>query len=144
MRKATNMGRDELISLGTCFGKFTKTRKFKLHITALDYLAQYAKVSPPPAKKGATTALLQSNSIIYFNQQYKVWVKPAAEMSFLYGNHISKAGLGRITEDTPQCALSLLSSFLASLFFLILPISFLLFYHSKSDAFFLFFFFFCF
>ena len=24
------------------------------------------------------------------------------EMSFLYGNHITKAGLGRITENTPQ------------------------------------------
>ena len=44
MRRATSVGRDRLISLGVCFGKFTKTRKFKLHITALDYLAQYAKV----------------------------------------------------------------------------------------------------
>ena len=34
--------------------------------------------------------------------QYKVWVKPSAEMSFLYGNHINKAGLGRITDATPQ------------------------------------------
>lgn len=32
------------MSLGTCFGKFTKTHKFRLHITALDYLAPYAKV----------------------------------------------------------------------------------------------------
>jgi len=76
MRKATNVGRAELVSLGTCFGKFTKTRKFKLHVTCLEYIAQYAK--------------------------YKVWVKPAAEMSFLYGHNITKAGLGRITEDTPQ------------------------------------------
>ena len=44
MRKATNVGRTELMSLGTCFGKFTKTRKFKLHVTCLDYIAQYAKV----------------------------------------------------------------------------------------------------
>lgn len=47
MRKATNVGRAELMSLGTCFGKFTKTRKFKLHVTCLDYLAQYAKVRAP-------------------------------------------------------------------------------------------------
>ncbi|KAJ6228696.1 60s ribosome subunit biogenesis protein nip7 [Anaeramoeba flamelloides] len=33
---------------------------------------------------------------------YKVWVKPSAELSFLYGNHILKAGLGRISENTPQ------------------------------------------
>eukprot|EP00741_Cyanophora_paradoxa_P013347 tig00020684_g12890.t1 len=76
MRKATNIGRDSLVAMGTCFGKFTKTGKFRLHITCLDYLAQFAK--------------------------YKVWVKPSAEMSFLYGNHVLKAGLGRITENTPQ------------------------------------------
>lgn len=34
--------------------------------------------------------------------QYKVWVKPGAEQSFLYGNHILKSGLGRITENTAQ------------------------------------------
>ncbi|CAG8556043.1 7211_t:CDS:2 [Paraglomus occultum] len=76
MRRATSVGRDRLISLGVCFGKFTKTRKFKLHITALDYLAQYAK--------------------------HKVWIKPNGEMSFLYGNHVLKAHIGRITEDTPE------------------------------------------
>ena len=31
----------------------------------------------------------------------QVWVKPAAEMQFLYGNHVLKSGLGRITEGTP-------------------------------------------
>eukprot|EP01125_Pyxidicula_operculata_P007972 TRINITY_DN2688_c0_g1_i1.p1 TRINITY_DN2688_c0_g1~~TRINITY_DN2688_c0_g1_i1.p1 ORF type:complete len:181 (+),score=28.37 TRINITY_DN2688_c0_g1_i1:43-585(+) len=76
MKKATNIGRKEIISLGVCFGKFTKTKKFKLHVTCLDYLAQYAR--------------------------YKVWVKPSAELSFLYGNNVLKAGLGRITENTPQ------------------------------------------
>ena len=78
MLHATNIGRDELIMLGTCFGKFTKSGKFKLHITALDYLAQYAK--------------------------YKVWLKPSAEMGFLYGNHVPMAGLGRMTQETPQYA----------------------------------------
>jgi 60S ribosome subunit biogenesis protein NIP7 len=34
--------------------------------------------------------------------QYKVWVKPAAEQSFLYGNNILKSGLARMTENTPQ------------------------------------------
>ncbi len=32
------------VMAGTCFGKFTKTKKFKLHVTCLDYLAPYAKV----------------------------------------------------------------------------------------------------
>lgn len=44
MKRATNIGREELMSLGTCFGKMTKSGKFRLGITCLDYLAQYAKV----------------------------------------------------------------------------------------------------
>jgi len=32
----------------------------------------------------------------------QVWVKPNGEMPFLYGNHVLKAHLGRITEDTPE------------------------------------------
>jgi 60S ribosome subunit biogenesis protein NIP7 len=73
---ATSLPRTTLLSLGTCFGKFSKTGKFRLHVTALDYLAQY------------TT--------------YKVWVKPNGEMPFLYGNHVLKAHVGRITQDTPE------------------------------------------
>lgn len=78
MKTATCASREELVSLGTCFGKFTHSRKFHLKITCLDYLAQFAK--------------------------YKLWVKPAAEMSFLYGNHITKAGVARMTEAIPQYA----------------------------------------
>lgn len=36
--------------------------------------------------------------------QYKVWVKPSSELAFLYGNHITKSGLVRMTEETPQYA----------------------------------------
>lgn len=85
MKRAVSVGRDNLISLGVCFGKFTKTGKFRLHITSLDVLAQYAKVF---------------ESLLTF--QYKVWVKPNGEMPYLYGNHVLKAHLGRITEDTPE------------------------------------------
>ena len=45
VRQATNVAREKLLAMGTCFGKFTKSMKFKLHITCLDYLAQYAKVT---------------------------------------------------------------------------------------------------
>jgi len=76
MKKAGHVARDNLLSFGTCFGKFTKSAKFRLHITALDYLAPYAK--------------------------YKVWVKDGAEQQFLYGNHVMKSGLSRITENTTQ------------------------------------------
>lgn len=43
MRLSISVARSNLISLGTCLGKFSKSGKFKLHITSLDYLAQYAK-----------------------------------------------------------------------------------------------------
>jgi len=76
MKSAANFSREQLISMGTCFGKFTKTRKFRLHVTCLDYLASYAK--------------------------YKVWIKPSGIMPFLYGNNVLKAHLGRITENTPK------------------------------------------
>merc|ERR1712014_396049 len=76
MKKGTNIGRQNLVSMGTCFGKYTKSGKFKLQITALDYLAPYAK--------------------------FKIWVKPTAEQSFLYGHNVQKSGLGRITDNTPQ------------------------------------------
>lgn len=45
LRHAVSIHRDQLLSIGTCFGKFTKSRKFRLHITALDYLAPYAQVN---------------------------------------------------------------------------------------------------
>eukprot|EP01097_Dermamoeba_algensis_P005321 TRINITY_DN3381_c0_g2_i1.p1 TRINITY_DN3381_c0_g2~~TRINITY_DN3381_c0_g2_i1.p1 ORF type:complete len:181 (+),score=32.93 TRINITY_DN3381_c0_g2_i1:46-588(+) len=68
--------RKQISCFGVCFGKFSKTKKFKLHITALAVIAPFA--------------------------QYKVWVKPSAEMSYLYGNHVLKSGLGRITDNTPS------------------------------------------
>eukprot|EP00092_Neocalanus_flemingeri_P022838 GFUD01024763.1.p1 GENE.GFUD01024763.1~~GFUD01024763.1.p1 ORF type:complete len:181 (+),score=53.84 GFUD01024763.1:44-586(+) len=76
MKWAANVARENIVALGTCFGKFTKTRKFRLHITALDFLAPYA--------------------------QHKIWVKASAEQQFLYGHHVMKSGLGRITENTPK------------------------------------------
>ncbi|KAA1096826.1 ribosome biosynthesis protein nip7 [Puccinia graminis f. sp. tritici] len=76
MKSATSVSKEKLISLGVCLGKFSKTGKFKLHITSLDLISKYA--------------------------QYKVWIKPNGEMPFLYGNHVVKAHLGRITEDTPE------------------------------------------
>jgi 60S ribosome subunit biogenesis protein NIP7 len=73
---ATSVARDSLLSLGTCLGKFTKTGKFRLHITALDVIAPHAR--------------------------YKVWVKANGEMPFLYGGHVLKAHVGRWSEDCPE------------------------------------------
>lgn len=72
------MARDKLVALGTCIGKLTHSGKFHLTIGALDLLAHHCK--------------------------YKVWVKPNTELQYLYGNHVLKAGLGRITENTPAHA----------------------------------------
>jgi 60S ribosome subunit biogenesis protein NIP7 len=73
---ATSVARPNLLSLGTCIGKFTKTGKFRIHITALDVIAPHAR--------------------------YKVWVKPNGEMPFLYGGNVVKAHVGRWSEDCPQ------------------------------------------
>lgn len=73
---ASSIARANLLSLGTCLGKFTKTGKFRLHITALDIIAPHAR--------------------------YKVWVKPNGEMPFLYGGNIVKAHVGRWSEDCPE------------------------------------------
>jgi 60S ribosome subunit biogenesis protein NIP7 len=76
MRFATSVGRLELMSLGICLGKFTKTGKFRLHITSLEFLAQYAR--------------------------YKIWIKPNGEMSYLYGNNVLKAHVGKMSDDIPE------------------------------------------
>ena len=73
VKRATNIGRAQLVSLGTCIGKFTKGGKFHLTVQSVNQLAANAK--------------------------HKVWLKPTSEMSFLYGNHVLKGGLGRITEN---------------------------------------------
>ncbi|CAD8156680.1 unnamed protein product [Paramecium pentaurelia] len=75
---ATNVGKDELLHVGTYFGKFTKTKKFRLNITCLEILAKYAK--------------------------HKVWLKSSGEQSFLYGNHVIKAHLAKMSENIPQYA----------------------------------------
>lgn len=73
---ATSVSRENLLSLGTCLGKYTKTGKFRMHITALDVIAPHAR--------------------------YKVWIKANGEMPFLYGGNILKAHIGRWSEDCPE------------------------------------------
>lgn len=73
---AVSVARQNLLSLGTCIGKFTKTGKFRIHVTALDVIAPHAR--------------------------YKVWVKANGEMPFLYGGNVVKAHVGRWSEDCPH------------------------------------------
>lgn len=49
---------------GVCIGKFTKGRKFRLQVTALDLISKYSR--------------------------YKIWLKPGGEQAFVYGNHVIK------------------------------------------------------
>merc|ERR1711982_132222 len=44
LKSCTSFSRKDLLTLGVQFGKFTKSGKFHVHITSLDYLSQYAKV----------------------------------------------------------------------------------------------------
>ncbi|XAR57096.1 hypothetical protein NMG60_11025118 [Bertholletia excelsa] len=56
VKRATNIKRENLVSLGTQIGKFTKGGSFHLTIQSLNLLAANAK--------------------------HKVWLKPTSEMSF--------------------------------------------------------------
>ncbi|MES1922318.1 ribosome biosynthesis protein nip7, partial [Bonamia ostreae] len=76
LRDAENVEKKKLFTTGVCLGKFTKTKKFRLNITALPILAEFAK--------------------------HKIWIKQSSEMSFMYGNNVLKAGIGRMTENTPK------------------------------------------
>ena len=73
---ATSIPRANLLSLGTCIGKFTKTGKFRIHVTALEAIAPHAR--------------------------YKVWIKSNGEMPFMYGGNVVKAHIGRWSEDCPE------------------------------------------
>lgn len=76
VKYANAIPRKQLISTGTCVGKLSKTGKFRIHITFLNWLAKYT-----PGK---------------------VWLKPAGEQAFLYGNQVIKRHLGRVVEDVEK------------------------------------------
>ncbi|RYC61299.1 hypothetical protein CHU98_g4928 [Xylaria longipes] len=76
---ATSIARDNLASVGICLGKFTKARSQLTSKFRLEY-----------------------NKIYRTHARYKIWIKPNGVMPFLYGSHISKAHVGRWTEDCPS------------------------------------------
>uniref|UniRef100_A0A8C5JVY1 60S ribosome subunit biogenesis protein NIP7 homolog n=1 Tax=Jaculus jaculus TaxID=51337 RepID=A0A8C5JVY1_JACJA len=75
LKLTVNISGNKLLSLRTCFGKFTKTHKFHLHITVLDYLAPYAK--------------------------YKVWIKPGGVV--VYSMADIPLGFGVAAKSTQDC-----------------------------------------
>ena len=78
LKQITSFSRDTLLSAGMCVGKFTHSGKFQITIHFLEVLAQFAR--------------------------HKVWLKPSAEMAFLYGSQVTKVGIAKITESIPQYA----------------------------------------
>ncbi|KAM0674016.1 ribosome biosynthesis protein nip7 [Gurleya vavrai] len=72
LKNLASVSRNDLVGCGILIGKFTKTMKFHLTITATA-LSQYAL--------------------------NKVWVKNSAEMNFLYGNNILKAHVAKMSDD---------------------------------------------
>ncbi|KAL0237303.1 hypothetical protein PCE1_000700 [Barthelona sp. PCE] len=75
LRRVTPLPRKQLVASGVCFGKFTKSGKFQLQITALPYLAQFAL--------------------------NKVVVNSQGEMTFTYGQSLSKGHVEHMTEGAP-------------------------------------------
>ncbi|KAH0787873.1 60S ribosome subunit biogenesis protein NIP7 [Histomonas meleagridis] len=65
-----------LLSAGICMGKFTHKGRFFLHVTSLSVIAPIA--------------------------QAKVWIKPSAEIGFLYGQHILAEGVQNIDEGVKR------------------------------------------
>lgn len=72
VKQCSVFGKKELLHAGVCFGQFSKSGKFRLHITALDFLGRFSS--------------------------RKIWLKPNGEQNFLYGNHVLKAHIGSISE----------------------------------------------
>ena len=76
LKQSSAFAKELLLHCGVCMGQFTKTGKFRLAITALDTLAKYST--------------------------HKVWLKNSGEQNFLYGNHVLKAHIARISENTSK------------------------------------------
>lgn len=74
--KKTRRREQKLILNALRIGKFTKSGKFRIHITALPILAEHAR--------------------------HKLWIRPNGVMPFLYGGNIVKAHVGRFSEDCPE------------------------------------------
>lgn len=76
LKQSSVFAKEHLLHIGTCFGQFSNSNKFRLHITCLDILNKYTS--------------------------RKVWLKNTGEQNFLYGNHTLKAHIARISEKAMQ------------------------------------------
>ena len=84
LKKAAAFGTKPLLHCGTCLGQFSKSGKFRMGITALDTINRFA--------------------------QTRVWLKSTGEQNYLYGNHVLKAHVARISENaTKYCGVVVLT-----------------------------------
>ncbi|EEQ82024.1 hypothetical protein NCER_101340 [Vairimorpha ceranae BRL01] len=75
MKCLSSVPKDNLVYCGTVIGKFTKSNKFRICISSVHILSQYAL--------------------------NKVWIKKSAEMNYLYGNNALKSHVYRLSENIP-------------------------------------------
>lgn len=78
LKKTSNIPDENIVCLGTCLGRFTRSDYFRIKITALPVLFLY----------GCN----------------KVKVKPTAEMNVLYGNHVQRAHVTVISPEIKKNA----------------------------------------
>ena len=78
LKRAAAFGTKPLLHCGICLGQFSKSGKFRLGITALDVLNRFS--------------------------QTRVWLKPTGEQNYLYGNHVLKAHIARISDNAVKYA----------------------------------------
>lgn len=73
-KMAAPFPRDSIVAVGICLGRFTRSEVFRLKVTALPVLVTYCTD--------------------------KVKVKAAAEMHYVYGNHVQRSQIQSISSDT--------------------------------------------
>ncbi|KAI5171551.1 60S ribosome subunit biogenesis protein NIP7 [Nematocida sp. LUAm3] len=73
LKRAGVVGRENIMCIGTCLGRFTKTNQFRIKITALPLIALY--------------------------RVNTVKVKTSCEMGVLYGNHVQRCHLFGMPTD---------------------------------------------
>lgn len=95
---ATSIARDNLMSLGICLGKFTKTMKFRLHITAYVHHHHQAPrmFSPPSPEHELTRSRENRLDLIAPLARYKVWIKPNGVQ--VRSSNLSKMSTVRLTD----------------------------------------------
>lgn len=75
LKATSQISRKDLVSAGRIIGKFTKTGSFRITITAVNTLAEFAL--------------------------WRVWLKSSSEMNFLYGNNALKSHVQKLSENIP-------------------------------------------